>query len=46
MYGFTLWVIDFQEESMASGVRKVVRITRKRLMPSIPRWWLTRYVAV
>ena len=29
--------IDFQDASMAIGVRKVVSRTRNRLMPSTPR---------
>ncbi len=38
MYSFTLSVMYVQEDRTATGVRKVVRRTRKRLMPSMPRW--------
>jgi hypothetical protein len=35
----TLFSIEFQELKMASGVRKVVKSTRNKLMPSIPTWY-------
>ena len=35
---FTFSWIDCQEQRMARGVRNVVSRTRKRLMPSTPRW--------
>ena len=33
----TRWSIDFQDASIAIGVRNVVSSTRNRLMPSTPR---------